>query len=101
MASVYVSPKAVEDLDNIRDYIKEELKSPQAAKEVVLKIISAYEMLANFPEMGSCLETRDASLQCYRHVPAGNYIVFYRIEDDNVYVVRILHCLMDYVKILV
>ncbi len=39
MASVFISPKAVEDLDGIKDYIEIELKSPQAAKNVVKRII--------------------------------------------------------------
>ena len=43
MALVYVSPKAAEDLDGIKGYIENELKSPQAAKSTVLKIIDAYE----------------------------------------------------------
>lgn len=68
MSSVYVSPKAAEDLANIRDYIENELKSPKAAKEAVLKIIRTYEMLSSFPEMGSFLETDNASLLSFSSV---------------------------------
>lgn len=100
MASVFVSPKAVEDLDGIKDYIEIELKSPQAAKIVVKKIIDGYEKLAEFPELGAEIETTNAFLKCYRHLVVDNYVVFYRVESGDVFVVRILHRLMDYLKIL-
>ncbi|MCF0217355.1 MAG: type II toxin-antitoxin system RelE/ParE family toxin [Fibrobacteraceae bacterium] len=100
MAKLFVSPRAVEDLDNIRDYIKNELKSSQAAKNTVLKIISNYEQLALFPELGASLKTIDESLQRYRHLVVGSHVVFYRIEGGNIYIIRILHSQMDFLKTL-
>lgn len=44
--------------------------------------------------------TTSKPLKIYRHLVVENYAVFYRIEDGNVYVVRILNRLMDYLKIL-
>ena len=101
MALVYVSPKAAEDLDGIKGYIENELKSPQAAKSTVLKIIDAYEKLADYPELGGELRAASVSLKCYRHLRACNYIIFYRIKDGDVYVIRILHETMDCLKILI
>lgn len=101
MAVVYVSPKAVEDLDGIKDYIENSLKSPHTAKLTVLKIIGTYEKLADYPELGSELQGVSASLRCYRHLKSGNYIIFYRLNDGNVYVIRVLHKMMDFLKILV
>ena len=40
MASVFISPKAVEDLDGIKDYIEIELKSPQAAKMSLRELLT-------------------------------------------------------------
>lgn len=40
----------------------------KAAKEAVLKIIRTYEMLSSFPEMGSFLETDNASLLSFSSV---------------------------------
>lgn len=96
-----MSPKAVEDLDGVKEYIENELKSPQAAKNAVKKIIDAYEGLAEFPELGSELETTNVVLKSYRHIVVDNYIVFYRVHLGDVYVVRILHWLMDYLKFLI
>ncbi len=100
MALIFISPKAVEDLDGIKDYIENRLKNPIAAKRTVLRIIDAYGVLADYPELGSLLQTSNKSLNQYRHLIADNYIVFYRIENGNVYIVRILHRLMNYLKIL-
>lgn len=98
---MYMSPKAVEDLDGVKEYIENELKSPQAAKNAVKKIIDAYEGLAEFPELGSELETTNVALKSYRHIVVDNYIVFYRVHLGDVYVVQILHWLMDYLKFLI
>jgi plasmid stabilization system protein ParE len=36
----------------------------------------------------------------YRFLVCGNYIAFYRIDGNDVYVIRILYGRRDYVKIL-
>ncbi len=47
MALIFISPKAVEDLDGIKDYIENRLKNPIVAKRAVLRIIDAYGVLAD------------------------------------------------------
>lgn len=100
MAALFVSPKAVEDLDGIKDYIENDLKSPQAAKKTIANIICGYEKLSHFPELGAEIETGNPRLTNYRHLVVENYVVFYRIEHGDVYVVRILNRLIDYLKVL-
>lgn len=46
---VELSPLAVEDLKEIKEYIECELQNPIAAKNTVLKIIEIYEALGNSP----------------------------------------------------
>ena len=49
MAEIIFSPKAGEDLDNIKEYIETELKSPVAANRRILEILDAIGELTRFP----------------------------------------------------
>ena len=100
MPSVVFSPKASEDLDSIKAYIESELGSPQAANEKVLEILDAIDNLAIFPEIGPSLKGKIDSLSRYRCLSVSNCIVFYRIELDQVLIIRILNSRMNYLKIL-
>lgn len=46
MFEVKISPQAAEDLLEIKNYIEDDLQNPIAAKNTVLKIVEAYEQLA-------------------------------------------------------
>ena len=78
---------AEEDLECIQIYIFE--NNPKAAKEVVLHIIYKIESL--IPEntaigrLGRVLGTRELVINKYP------YIVPYRVKDNEIHVLRILH----------
>lgn len=46
------------------------------------------------------VELRLPRLTGVRRRPFGNYLIFYRIEDSTVQVMRILHGARDYARIL-
>ncbi len=98
MAEIVFSPKAGEDLDNIKEYIETELKSPIAANRRILEILDAIGELARFPRLGPSLQEKVSSLAQYRYLTVAGNIVFYRIE--KVLIVRILGARTDYIKTL-
>ena len=98
MAEIVFSPKAGEDLDNIKEYIETELKSPIAANRRILEILDAIGELARFPRLGPSLQETVSSLAQYRYLTVAGNIVFYRIE--KVLIVRILGARTDYIKTL-
>ena len=100
MPVVVFSPKASEDLDAIKAYIESELCSPKAANEKVLEILDAIDNLTVFPEIGPSLKGKVDSLGRYRCLSVSNCIVFYRVELDKVFIVRILNSRIDYLKVL-
>ena len=100
MPSVVFSPKASEDLDEIKAYIESELGSPKVACKKILEILDAIDNLAVFPEIGPSLKGKVDSLSRYRCLSVSNCIVFYRIELDKVLIIRILNSRMNYLKIL-
>ena len=52
MPVIIFSPKASEDLDEIKAYIESELGSPKVACKKILEILDAIDNLAVFPDFG-------------------------------------------------
>lgn len=100
MYKIRINPLARKDLLDIKDYITNELDSPTAAVNVVLKIIESYEKLKEFPMLGIELSSKIDVVTDYRYLITGNYIVFYKIDDNYASIYRILYTRRDYIKIL-
>nr|WP_301294644.1 type II toxin-antitoxin system RelE/ParE family toxin [Pseudomonas sp. S3E17] len=80
------SPWAMKDRDAIFDFIEQD--NPRAAIEVDSRIAEQIQRLAQFPESGRrgrCLGTRELVIN---RTP---YIVAYRIHDERVRILRVLH----------
>src|SRR5487761_1118610 len=93
-------PAAEHDLGSLFEYISENLQNPIAAHNIVEKILRLSNKLASFPEMGSSLRTVDTRIGSYRYLLADNYLVIYKVEAQDVTVVRILYARSDYVRLL-
>lgn len=100
MYKISFSPEAVDDLKEIKRYIKDELCNEQAAKNTVAKILKKIKILSDFPESGSSLSVIIGFDTDYKYLICDNYIAFYRIENKNVLIVRILYGRRNYMQIL-
>lgn len=85
---------------DIQRYITEELDSPLAAENTLRKIIKDIQMLKLQPNIGAPLSSIVNIDTHYRFLVCGNYLVFYYVENAEVYIVRILYSKRDYIKIL-
>jgi plasmid stabilization system protein ParE len=100
VAKVHIAPAARDDLAEIKRYISEELSSPQAAKNTVSKIIKGIKNLGRFPNSGPSLSSKLGFETSYRFIVSGNFLSFYRVEGDGVFVDRVIYGRRDYTKIL-
>lgn len=98
--SLKFSPEALRDLDKIYDYISNTLNSPVAADHTVNKILGKTDFLAENPEIGTQLFFENDLYSGYRYMVSDNYLVFYRISGDSVYVDRVIYGKRDYMKLL-
>ena len=73
MPAIIFSPKASEDLDEIKAYIESELGSPNVACKKILEILDAIDNLAVFPEIGPSLKGKVDSLSQYQCLSVSNY----------------------------
>ena len=91
MAEYRLTPAAVADLEEIWTYTCNQWGSEQANRYTT-KLISAIETLTHTPKLGpSCDHIRTG----YRWSLAERHVVYYRITDYGIAVVRILHERMD------
>ena len=100
MAKIRYSEAAIQDLEEIGDYIAETLKSPMAALNTVSRIQDAVDRLADFPLIGSPLSSIVKAETDYRFLVCGNYLAFYRVRADNIHIDRVLYGRRDYMAIL-
>ena len=97
---IHYSPESRRDLDDIWDYIVSELQNRSAAERVIDCIIDAVDPLKNFAEMGTPLSSIADIGTDYRFLVSGNYMVFYRVQGNDVYIDRVLYGRSDYMSVL-
>lgn len=100
MAKIRLSPLALSDLQEIKEYITDELCNPTAANRIITKIIKDYSLLETSPRLGSSLSSIIHIDTDYRFLVSGKYIIFYKTEGEYVSIYRILYGARDYMKIL-
>lgn len=98
--TLFYSPLAKQDLDEIFDYIAYELENPSSASETVNAILDAAESLEGFPFIGSPVKGLPFSTDEYRFLGARNYLIFYRVTDSRIFIDRILYNRRDYLPLL-
>jgi plasmid stabilization system protein ParE len=94
--NIVFSAAAVGDLEAVGDYIAQ--RNPERAGRVVQQIITACHVIADFP-FGYPLVPRYESRGLRRKL-RGDHLVFYQVETDAIYIVRILNTRQDYERIL-
>jgi toxin ParE1/3/4 len=96
--NVVFLPAAYDDLDEIFKYIL--LDNPTAAEDILTKIMTSLRRLEDFPNSGVKLTSKSLKHFNFCMVVVDPYLAFYRFIDNVVYVYRILHGSMDYIRIL-
>ena len=100
MNKVVISPEARKDLSEIKEYISENLGSPQSAQNTVGKVMSKLRELEAFSGIGTPLSSIIDIETDYRFLVCENYLAFYRTEKNMVYVDRIIYKKRNYIGIL-
>ena len=92
---IEITDLAENDLENAADYIAGELKNPIAAKNTVKGLRKKINSLVYFPERNELDEDELLAEIGVRTDYYRNYKIYYIILDDTIYIVRILHMLVD------
>jgi len=94
--TVIWSPESHDDLAEIRNYIATD--NPERAVSFVMEITAAGEAIADMPKafpLVPRLEHRRIRKRIH-----GQYLIFYRIEDQDVHILHVAHGARDYIRAL-
>lgn len=100
MNKIHLSHAAQGDLAEIKRYISKELENPSAAINTTKKITQTIRILQAHAEAGALLSSITDADNTYRFLVSGNYMIFYRVNERDIYVDRILYGRRHYLRIL-
>jgi toxin ParE1/3/4 len=82
------TPQADSDLDEIWYYIATKRRSVEIADRLIDSVTDRFFLLASHPNVG---RPRDEDLRPgLRSFPVGEYVIIYRIQDEDVLILRVL-----------
>lgn len=94
------APKALQDLQGIKESILDRFDSEIIADRVLRNITTSINDLAVFPYKGVELKTVIKMETDYRYLFREKNYVFYRIGNEEVSIIRVLNEKQDYMRIL-
>jgi len=93
---VHITDEAAVDFEHIGDIIAED--NPARSATFVRELVARCERLADMPRRFGLLAGHESS--GLRKLVHDGYLIFYRIDDTQVTIARILNGAMNYEKIL-
>ncbi len=96
MTDFILSPAAIQDLDEIWEYIAED--SIDAADRWLAKLEKATRRLAEMPGIGHT--RKDLTDKPVLFWPVGRYLIIYRDDRDPVEIVRVVNAYRDVPRLL-
>lgn len=85
-----ISKGAAQDLEDIWSYIAK--NNTRAADRIFDQLREKFAKLAKFSQMG---QVREELAVYLRSFPIRSYLIFYRIIDEGIEIVRIIHSSQD------
>ena len=98
MMKLRINPEVIEDIAEIKQYIREELCNPTAADRIAKRIVSEYKGLKTSPFIGAPLDSVLEVKTDYRFLVCGNYLIFYKVKDDIISIYRVMNGRRDYCR---
>lgn len=84
-----LSSRAASDLEEIWIYVATESGSFEIANTLIDSIADRFHLLATYPHAGR--ERNDDLGQGRRTFPIGEYVIIYRIEKEQAWILRVVH----------
>jgi toxin ParE1/3/4 len=84
-----ISPQAEADLDSVWLYVAKDSGSMDVATRLIDSISGRFVFLSGFPYAGRSRESDFGKGS--RSFAAGEYVILYRIEDEDILILRVAH----------
>lgn len=73
----------IKESSRIYDYIREDLKSEQASKNLMRQVEQRIQLLQYTPQLYAKTEKTDELKMVYRKIVIKNYVILYTIDEDK------------------
>lgn len=89
-----------QEMDNIYNYISNNLYAPKAAKELMNKVETTVQSLKDMPEAYMTIKKYSELEMEYRRIVINNYVIIYTIskEKNSIYIVHMYYGGSNYFK---
>ena len=98
--NIEYSKESKEDLIEIKQYIKYNLQEPEIANKLISKIRKSIRTLKDNPEIYAIIDDDIIRKLEIRKLIVDNYIIFYRIKNDSIEIVRIMYGSRNWINLL-
>ena len=95
---VQITNRALSDMEEIYNYIADQLQAPETAMEQYNRIADAIETLEVFPERIKLMETEEGRVLELRQMPVDNFFVFFHVREERVIITSVLYSASDIAK---
>ena len=100
MINLVIFPLAEKDIKSIYDYVSEELANPIAANNFIDDLNDTFQKMVMFPKMYPIMDNPFIKDKAVRKALVKSYLVFYKVETNEIQVLRVLHSRSDYQTLL-
>ena len=98
--NIEYSKESKEDLIEIKQYIKYNLQEPEIANKLISKIRKSIRTLKDNPEIYAIIDDDIIRKLEIRKLIVDNYIIFYRMKNDSIGIVRIMYGSRNWINLL-
>ncbi len=91
---------ASKDIENICQYLSVDLSNPVAASDFIDELYDSFKTLLCFPKMYPLVDNQFITDGSIRKMAVKHYLVFYKLQDTEIQVIRILHGRTNYISLL-
>ncbi len=98
--NIEYSKESKEDLIEIKQYINYNLQEPETANKLISKIRKLIRTLKENPEIYAIIDDDIIRKLEIRKLIVDNYIIFYRIKNDSIEIVRIMYGRRNWINLL-
>ncbi len=98
--NIEYSKESKQDLIGIKQYIKYNLQEPETAQKLISKIRKEINNLKYNPEIYAIIDDDLIKKLEIRKLIVDNYIVFYRIKNNSIEIVRIMYGKRNWINLL-
>lgn len=94
--TVEIFPLAAKDLEDIFKYISVDLCNRSAALKLIEDFEQAFDRVSLFPESYALIKNEHVKDKTLRKIVVKDYLVFYRVKNDSIQVIRVVYGMRDY-----